>query len=99
MIHHLVKLTPLVLLLKEVRALYSMVVPSKKPQKIVNDNHRFTDYHKSVIRAEYEAAQLFNSLNTNQITHQALADKLNAKFGFNKSVRAYSRVWSQRGKP
>ncbi len=92
MIHHLVKLTPLVLLLKEVRALYSMVVPNKKPEKIVNDNHRFTDYHKSVIRAEYEAAQLFNSLNTNQITHQALADKLNAKFGFNKSVSAYSRV-------
>lgn len=87
------------MLLREVRTLYSMVLPNKKPDKIINDNQRFTDYHKSVIRAEYEAAQLLNSLNTNQITHQALADKLNAKFGFNKSVRAYSRVWSQRGKP
>lgn len=96
MIHYLVKLTPLILFIKEVKTLFPK--REQKISQITNDNFTFNEYHKRVIHAEYAAAKLHNKVNPNKITNQALADRLNQKFNCNKSVRAYSRIWSKERK-
>lgn len=95
MFNKLVALLHLAPLIKETIDLFKS--PEPLPQQVdkKRDTTRFNEYHKAVIRAEYAAALIHNETNYQKITNKELADLLNQKFGLNKSVRAYSRIWNQ----
>jgi hypothetical protein len=96
MLNKVITVLQLAPLVKEVVDMFSTTGSNSPNLHKVSDTTKFNDYHKRVIKAEHAAAVIQRRTGTSHITNQELADLLNQKFGLNKSVRSYSRIWNEK---
>lgn len=93
------KLTGLATIAKEIKEMIWGKEPVCRQKEIagrgVRDTTKFTEYHKAIIRAEFQMMQTLNKTNPKQrMTQEQLAVILNRKLGLNKSRKSYAAVWN-----
>jgi hypothetical protein len=92
------KLTGLASIAKEIKELFFGKEPICTKKELagrgIRDTTKFTEYHKTVIRVEYQMMQIHNKTNPKKkMTQEQLAIMLNKKLGLNKSRKSYSAIW------
>ena len=92
------KLTGLATIAKEIKELFFGKEPICTKKELagrgIRDTTKFTDYHKAVIRSEYQMMTIMNKANPKKkMTQEQLAIMLNKKLGLNKSRKSYSAIW------
>lgn len=92
------KLTGLASIAKEIKELFFGKEPICTKKELagrgIRDTTKFTDYHKAVIRSEYQMMIIMNKTDPKKkMTQEQLAIMLNKKLGLNKSRKSYSAIW------